>query len=468
MNVGVSECNLDAGIILGATDCPEDYCYDWDLGDGTIIIGGPAAIAHTYAASGAYIVCVTVYCCDEPNGPSFTLCEDIVVECCPEPGNLDIIVASSDDCNYGFCVVGDFDVTQHCVVWDWGDGVIENHPIDFCPLHQYTCDGTYTVCATVYCCNDDSIAATVCIDIVVDCPCNLPEFGDLVIGVDECNIDAGVILATTECPEDYCYTWDLGDGTVIVGGPGAIAHTYAASGTYTVCVSIYCCDEPNGPQLVICDEVTVDCGCKLPSSADISYDIVDCDIYVGAVYTDDYEGNLCFMWDFGDGSAPVPGETAMHSYAASGTYVVCLTIFCCDNPNETMAVCIEVTVNCCPQECQVFPRFTWDRAPLGNGDGCCANFYDISAVGSSTTITSYFWDFGDGNTSSLANPSHCFSDSGAHYVCLTITGVTPDGQECTQTFCWTITCCPSDITADGFVGTTDLLKLLSDFFSFCP
>lgn len=50
---------------------------------------------------------------------------------------------------------------------------------------------------------------------------------------------------------------------------------------------------------------------------------------------------------------------------------------------------------------------------------------------STGTITSYLWDFGDGNTSTLRNPTHVYSTPGTYDVSLTVTG--PSGLTNTGT-----------------------------------
>jgi len=56
---------------------------------------------------------------------------------------------------------------------------------------------------------------------------------------------------------------------------------------------------------------------------------------------------------------------------------------------------------------------------------------------------SYFWDFGDGNTSTEAYPTHQFEDSASYDVCLTITS-----DDCEDTFCLTL----SPVTIGGWNG----------------
>jgi PKD repeat protein len=60
------------------------------------------------------------------------------------------------------------------------------------------------------------------------------------------------------------------------------------------------------------------------------------------------------------------------------------------------------------------------------------NFTDLSTSGiPSASVNSWAWDFGDGGTSNLQNPSHTYNALGGYRVCLTIT--TTAG--CTASFC---------------------------------
>ena len=48
-----------------------------------------------------------------------------------------------------------------------------------------------------------------------------------------------------------------------------------------------------------------------------------------------------------------------------------------------------------------------------------------------TAPFSYLWDFGDGNTSTLAAPTHTYATPGSYLICLTIT----DANGCIDTSC---------------------------------
>jgi gliding motility-associated-like protein len=57
-------------------------------------------------------------------------------------------------------------------------------------------------------------------------------------------------------------------------------------------------------------------------------------------------------------------------------------------------------------------------------NGCpvhCANFTDLSTVGGGDHIVSWSWDLGDGSTSTIQNPAHCYSSTGLYDVTLTVT-----------------------------------------------
>jgi PKD repeat protein len=49
---------------------------------------------------------------------------------------------------------------------------------------------------------------------------------------------------------------------------------------------------------------------------------------------------------------------------------------------------------------------------------------------SGTNLTSYLWEFGDGDTSTLQYPSHTYAQPGQYYVCLTVSG-----PGCANTYC---------------------------------
>jgi PKD repeat protein len=55
------------------------------------------------------------------------------------------------------------------------------------------------------------------------------------------------------------------------------------------------------------------------------------------------------------------------------------------------------------------------------------NFTDASTPGSAGPIVAWAWDFGDGDTSTLQNPSHAYAVADDYLVVLVVVGTTTDG-----------------------------------------
>lgn len=58
-----------------------------------------------------------------------------------------------------------------------------------------------------------------------------------------------------------------------------------------------------------------------------------------------------------------------------------------------------------------------------------------------TNIVGWFWEFGDGNTSNLANPTHLYAQNGSYVVCVTVIGKSPRGEMCCTQVCDTVRAC---------------------------
>ncbi|MBX2922667.1 MAG: PKD domain-containing protein [Chitinophagaceae bacterium] len=120
--------------------------------------------------------------------------------------------------------------------------------------------------------------------------------------------------------------------------------------------------------------------------------------------------NTSFQWDFGDGSPPiiVGNGVQTHHYAAPGTYNVILTLldtnYCNGPDSDTMLLRIATTT-----------KAIFETDP----SGCVphtAVFNNVSEGG-----RTYFWDFGDGATSTDFAPVHEYTSVGTYTVRLVVT-----------------------------------------------
>ncbi len=127
-----------------------------------------------------------------------------------------------------------------------------------------------------------------------------------------------------------------------------------------------------------------------------------------------------YAWSFGDGDTSSSANPD-HQFDASGTYYVCLTV------TDTVHHCTATKCDSVKVQVVCNPRFRLvaDTTVLGFRFVPSRNY----------TITTYSWDFGDGNTSSSAIPTHQFADTGMYHVCLTAQDSTDQGILCDSTFC---------------------------------
>lgn len=133
-----------------------------------------------------------------------------------------------------------------------------------------------------------------------------------------------------------------------------------------------------------------------------------------ATFTDgstDSDGTIASRsWNFGDGVNSTSTNPS-HTYAAAGTYNVSLTVT--DNAGASNTVTKAVTVSSGGNASPV-ASFTYATSRL------TATFTDTS-TDSDGVIAARSWSFGDGLTSTAANPSHTYASPGTYTVTLTVT-----------------------------------------------
>ena len=114
-----------------------------------------------------------------------------------------------------------------------------------------------------------------------------------------------------------------------------------------------------------------------------------------------------WIWTFGDGESSIL-KNPVHSYVEEGFYTVKLVV---SNSSGTDSIIksnfIEVEDN------SPIADFIADTSIVGIND--VINFTDLSLNDPST----WNWNFGDGNTSNLQNPSHSYNIIGNYTVSLT-------------------------------------------------
>jgi PKD repeat protein len=215
------------------------------------------------------------------------------------------------------------------------------------------------------------------------------------------------------------YSFDYGDGNYGWSQSGVISHTYAAAGTYGVCVTAIFMDSCSA---MSCDTV-VTSGSGILCSTTLNSTVGTNGLVDFAAVGTGSAPLAIYSFDYGDGSfAYSQSGIISHTYPNAGTYIVCVTATFTDSCRATVCDTI-VTSGSGIGNCQA--AFFW--APDSSGQ------YSIIVWDqSSGTGLSYLWDFGDGGTSTLANPSHVYNGPGVYNLCVTVTSANP---ACTSTYC---------------------------------
>ncbi|MBS1947629.1 MAG: PKD domain-containing protein [Bacteroidetes bacterium] len=209
------------------------------------------------------------------------------------------------------------------------------------------------------------------------------------------------------------YIWHFGDGTPdATTASYQVQHTYSNMGAYVVrliTIDSSTCNISDTSYVHVSvrnDKAPVDfTSLKLKPCQSLSYQFTNTSTTPpGKPFS-----SGSFIWDFGDGS---PMDTAgtqnlTHSYLAPGTYNVRLlmidTNYCNYPDSATRLLSVSPLVKA---------RFVTPAA------GCVpynAYFQNTSLAGQQ-----FFWDFGDGSTSTDVNPTHLYPSIGSYTIRLTV------------------------------------------------
>lgn len=147
--------------------------------------------------------------------------------------------------------------------------------------------------------------------------------------------------------------------------------------------------------------------------ADPTFGAPPLEVTLSASNSTDVGGSIAsYLWDLGDGNTSGL-EDLTHTYSSEGTYTVTLTVT--DNLGKTDTDTVDIVVSSNqPPTVAAWADVTSGLAPLS------VNFTS-SASDPDGTIVSVEWDFGDGATSTDADPAHVYANPGIYAATVTAT-----------------------------------------------
>lgn len=200
------------------------------------------------------------------------------------------------------------------------------------------------------------------------------------------------------------YYWDFGNGnTSTLANPSII---YTTVGSYTITLIATNTTTGQSDTLIKTGYINV----VTPPTADFTATPTNVCINSGTVaFTNTSVNSVSWIWDFGDGNSSTV-QNPLHTYTTAGTYTVKLIATNIYNCNDIEIKNLFITVNNKPTA-----SFTATPAIA------CDSNEVISFQSASTGAVSWFWDFGNGVTSTLQNPTHVYGVTGTFDVTLIVT-----------------------------------------------
>jgi PKD repeat protein len=220
------------------------------------------------------------------------------------------------------------------------------------------------------------------------------------------------------------YQWTFGDGS---GGNGrTVTHEYTAVGSYTVSLTV---TDDRGYSASTTQNVAV-ANTSAPTASFVfspAAPTIDDDIVFNASSSTAAAGRtiVSYEWDFGTGRTG-SGMTVTKQYGTAATYRVTLVVT--DDAGRTGSATKDVPVSGSGMKA-AFIFSPTDPAPntLMTFDA------SQSTAGSTHTIVSYAWNFGDNRFDSGKLVNHTYTSVGTYAVLLTITDETGRTVTTTQT-----------------------------------
>lgn len=317
------------------------------------------------------------------------------------------------------------------VFYDFGDGNTSSNTF---PAHTYATNGTYTV---IFCAKDsiNNKRFDDTLTVTINCaPCykfkNRPIFTAVEDSADCFNIH----FRNNAAPSTLTYHWNFGDGsTETLANP---THKFIKKGPHTVTL-IVADSNCSDTQTRVLDNFQYFRCPSLCDSFSVGIqqikDSIDCKKFHFNTIAPASASQ--FVWTFGDSNTST-FKNPTHTYTNEGAFRVTLT--------ASDSICTStksVTVYpYCPGPCDSF--FHTFRAQTDSLDCKKLNFTSFS-YSLTKPASNYVWNFGDGGSSTLSNPSHTYTQTGRYLVTLLTSDSTCSDSMTDWVYVYCLTPCDS-------------------------
>lgn len=360
----------------------------WDFGDGTT--GTTQNPAHTYTTAGNFTVTLRV---TNASGCTKTLSKSNYIQ-----ASNGVVANFTNTLPSGCSLPVTINFTNTSTgsgtlsyLWDFGDGGTSTQQN---PSHTYVTAGSFTVTLRV-------TSSTGCSNTKIKINAVVIQFlqASFTYPPSVC-LNQTVNFTNTTTPAPTSVLWNFGDGTTSsLLNP---AKNYAAPGIYSVKLIAWsgvCSDTVIHPINIL----------AIPTAAFSATNRTACRPPLTVNFTNTSIGAFSYNWDFGDGSTAT-AQNPSHTYNTYGSFTVRLIASNFFGCSDTLTLNDYVQI--------LAPQASINNLPQS---GCSPLTWTFSStINSPDPVVSYFWDLGDGTTSTLSNPTHTYT-TGSYNITLIIT-----------------------------------------------
>ncbi len=363
--------------------------WKWDLGNGTIsYLQNPSV---TYFIPGNYNVKLVVK--NAAGQDSLIKTNYVQVHAAPM---VDFIASQTSGCNTVSTIFTDRSNGSNAWQWDFGDGIFSTEQN---PSHVYTQTGSYNVSLKAI--NGEGCALTLVKQAYINVNIATANFAYSV--ANRCLPTRVNFQNNSDGNGRLVYKWQFGTGDT--SSLQNTVYTYPSGGTYRAKLTVsneFGCEDTFSTSITVANPVSATFTANTTAS---------CKAPAAIQFTNQSLANNNYTWSFGDTTFS-SASSPMHIFNDTGSFTVKLVVRNNNGCTDSLTKINYINI--------IKPFVAFDNLP----DSGCTGFNKHISVSSAGTdsITNYLWNFGDGGTSTISDPSHIFSGERYFTISLITTG----------------------------------------------
>ena len=362
--------------------------YLWDFGDGTTS-NNNGTVSHSYATPGRYVVRLTVSDTSKCNLQA-SFAAPVV---CPPVIKLTLQPNDTVGCIPLMIDFGNATNSNGSYHWDFGNGDTSDLKD---PVYTYTHGGHYIVRLTLYDSTSCNKTDTLILHVTA---IDSSAHADFTVTRHFYHCDSVDVVVQSSYTGATWQRWDFGDG--FTSTASTVSHTYRGPTFDTITHILYDSTRICKPY----DTARVIISLSPLHSFVVVPDTIGCLPFTATLYGISPLLTTQYYWYFPNGDTAI-GSPVRHTFSPIGTYqVLCVSIDsnACVNLDSNYATIVVINDS-------VHAGF--DMQVLNS----CDSNLSINLINTSVNATQYYWDFGNGNTSTATNPSQQYTLPGTYTI----------------------------------------------------